>query len=154
DRRLVEREFHPVIAAGNDLAHQRGILGSDIVADELGHVRESQNAIVEGDPVVHLTQFDIANHVIQRLKNPFGGSAVRLRRVPRLIHGKVGAAVPAAIHEAMTRFAVGGNGTDANGAVVVTDIVRSLQDRGALAPRVFDTRVDVGYFQGNIYDAV
>src|SRR5699024_2260727 len=112
------------------------------------------NAIVEGDPVVHLTQFDIANHVIQRLKNPFGGSAVRLRRVPRLIPGKVGAAVPAAIHEAMTRFAVGGNGTDANGAVVVTDIVRFFQDRGALGPRVFDTRVDVGYFQGNIDDGV
>src|SRR5690625_2039603 len=54
----------------------------------------------------------------------------------------------------MTRFAVGGDGTDANGAIVVADIVRFFQDRGALGPRVCDTRVDAGYFQGNIDDAI
>jgi hypothetical protein len=38
--------------------------------------------------------------------------------------------------------------------MLVTDIVRSVQDSGALAPRMRHAAVDVGYLQGDVNDAV
>ena len=70
DRRLVERELDPVVAAGDDLAHQRGVLGGDVVADELGHVGEAHDAVVEVDPLVHAAELDVADDVVERLEQP------------------------------------------------------------------------------------
>ena len=61
DRRLVERELHPVVAVGDDLGHQRGVVGGDVVADELRHVHEAHDLVVEADPVVHLAELDVAD---------------------------------------------------------------------------------------------
>ena len=49
-RGLVERELHPVVAVRDDLAHQGGVVGGDVVADELRHVHEAHDAVVEVDP--------------------------------------------------------------------------------------------------------
>ena len=70
DRGLVERELDAVVAAGDDLAHQRRVLGGDVVADELGHVGEAHDAVVEADPLVHPAQLDVAHHVVERLEQP------------------------------------------------------------------------------------
>ena len=66
DRRLVERELHPVVAVRDDLAHQRGVVGGDVVADELRHVREAHDPVVELDPLVHLAELDVADDVVER----------------------------------------------------------------------------------------
>ena len=50
DRRFVERELDPVVAVGHHLAHQRRVFGGDVVADELGHVHESHDPVVEARP--------------------------------------------------------------------------------------------------------
>ena len=70
DRRLVERELHPVVAARDDLAHQRGVVGGDVVADELGHVREAHDLVVERHPLVHPAELDVADAVVDRLEEP------------------------------------------------------------------------------------
>ena len=70
DRRLVERELDPVVAAGDHLAHQGRVLGGDVVADELGHVGEAHDPVVELDPLVHVTEFDVADHVVDGLEDP------------------------------------------------------------------------------------
>ena len=49
-RRLVERELDAVVAVGHHLAHQRRIVGGDVVADELRHVGEAHDPVVEVDP--------------------------------------------------------------------------------------------------------
>ena len=52
DRRLVERELHPVVAGlRDDLAHQGGVNGGDVVTDELRHVREAHDPVVELHPL-------------------------------------------------------------------------------------------------------
>ena len=70
DGRLVERELHPVVAAGDDLAHQRRVLGGDVVADELGHVGEAHDPVVEVHPLVHPAELDVADDVVERLEQP------------------------------------------------------------------------------------
>ena len=50
DGRLVERELHPVVAVGHDLGHQRRVVGGDVLADELGHVHEAHDPVVEAPP--------------------------------------------------------------------------------------------------------
>ena len=50
DGGLVQRELHPVVAARDHLAHQRRVLGGDVVADELGHVGEAHDPVVEAPP--------------------------------------------------------------------------------------------------------
>ena len=72
DRRLVERELHPVVAVGDDLGHQRRVVGGDVVADELGHVHEAHDLVVEGDPLVHLAELDVADDVVEGLEEPLG----------------------------------------------------------------------------------
>ena len=66
DGGLVERELHPVVAARHHLAHQRRVLGGDVVADELGHVGEAHDPVVEVDPLVHRAELDVADHVVER----------------------------------------------------------------------------------------
>jgi hypothetical protein len=70
-----------VIAVGHDLRHQRGVVGRDVVADELGHVRETHDPVVETDPVFHLAELDVADHVVKRLEQP-------LRRAVALDEGR------------------------------------------------------------------
>src|SRR5205085_10253832 len=69
---LVQRELHAVVAVGDDLAHERRILGGNIVTDEFCHVYETHYAVVEVHPTVHLPEFHIAHAVINRLEQPFG----------------------------------------------------------------------------------
>jgi hypothetical protein len=78
--RLVERELHPVVAVGDDLRHQRRVLGGDVVADELGHVGEAHDPVVELDPLVHRAELDVADDVVDRLEQPLRGRAARDRR--------------------------------------------------------------------------
>ena len=80
DGRLVERELHPVVAVGDDLAHQRGVVGGDVVTDELGHVHEAHDLVVEGDPLVHLAELDVADDVVEGLEEPLGRALALDRR--------------------------------------------------------------------------
>src|SRR5215203_2067881 len=64
DSWLVERELDPVVAVGDHLAHQRRIVGGDVVADELGHVGETHDAVVEADPAVHLTELYVPDNMV------------------------------------------------------------------------------------------
>ncbi len=155
DRRLVERELHPVVAAGDHLAHEGGVLGGDVVADELGHVREAEHLVVEGDPLVHPAELDVADAVVDGLEQPLrvtlaagdGGAA-------RLVAGQVGAGVAAAVDQRVAGLAVGGDGGGAHGAVLVGDVVRLDQDRRAHRAGVVDALVDVGHLEGEVDDAV
>ena len=69
-RRLVERELHPVVAARDHLRHQGGVVGGDVVADELGHVGEAHHPVVELDPLVHPPELDVAHAVVDGLEEP------------------------------------------------------------------------------------
>src|SRR6478672_1540859 len=72
DGRLVERELHAVVAVGDDLAHERRVVGGDVVTDELGHVHEAHDLVVEGDPLVHVAELDVADDVVEGLEEALG----------------------------------------------------------------------------------
>ena len=92
DGRLVQRELHPVVAVGHHLAHQRGVVGGDVVADELRHVGEAHHPVVEVDPLVHLAQLDVADHVVQCLEEPLRRARpLDVRGGPRDVAGQVDA---------------------------------------------------------------
>ena len=80
DRRLVERELHAVVAVGDDLRHQRGVVGGDVVTDELGHVREAHHLVVEVDPLVHPAELDVADDVVEGLEQALGLAVLRRQR--------------------------------------------------------------------------
>jgi hypothetical protein len=115
DGRLVERELHPVVAVGDDLGHQRGVVGGDVVADELGHVHKAHDLVVEGDPLVHLAELDIADDVVEGLEQPLGGpGALDVRRDAVTYPGTCGPAydhsVDGALDEGVPGLAVGRDG--------------------------------------------
>ena len=64
DRGLVQRELDLAGSVRHDLAHQRGVLGGDVVADELLHVREPHDPVVEVHPLVHLAELHVADAVV------------------------------------------------------------------------------------------
>ena len=133
DRRLVERELHPVVAARDDLRHQRGVVGGDVVADELRHVREAHDLVVELHPLVHPAELDVADAVVDGLEEP-----LRVALAPRHlggggdVAGEEGAVVARAVDEGVARLAVRRDGGDPDRAVLVGHVVRAR--RGSWRP--------------------
>ena len=126
---LVERELHLAGAVGDHLGHQRGVLGGDVVADELLHVGEGHDVVVEGDPLVHPAELDVADAVVDGLEQPGPGLGDRLRGD---VAGQVGAGVVAALDQGVAGLAVGGDGGQDDGAVLVGDLVGLLKARRAV----------------------
>jgi predicted ATPase/DNA-binding Lrp family transcriptional regulator/DNA-binding CsgD family transcriptional regulator len=150
-RWFVERELDPVVAARDDLAHQRGVLGGDVVANELGHVREAHDPVVERDPLVHVAEFHVAHDMVK-------GDEGRLRRgaraSPRDVAGQVGAVVARAVDERVRGVAIGLEGGGTDGAAGV-GFVAGLYEHGRPGlPGVRDALVDVGHLKRHVEDAI
>ena len=155
DRRLVQGELDPVIAAGDHLAHQGGVVRGDVVTDELGHVGEAHHPVVEPDPGVHLTQLDVADHVIERLEEPprpAGPRGVRGRSCD--VGGSVHPVIPRPIHQRVPGVAVGGERGRTERAGGIGLVVRLDQDRRTHPAGVPHAPVDVGHLQADVQHAV
>ena len=70
------------------------------------------------------------------------------------VAGQVGAGVAGAVDQGVAGVAVGRDRGEADGAVLVGQVVRLLDDHGALRAGVADAPVDVGHLQGDVDDAV
>ena len=156
-----------MVPVRDHLAHQRRIFRRDVVAHELGHVRESHDPVVEADPFVHLAELHVADHVIQRLEVPRlevprrrargtggPGRPVSGHRPPRHVAGQVRTVVTGPVDEAVPGLTVGGDRCQPNGPMLVTHVVRRLQDRGALMTGARHAPVDVRHLQGDVGDPV
>ncbi len=92
--RLVDRELDLAAAVGHDLAHQRRVLGGDVVADELLHVGEAHHPGVEPRPVLHPAQLHVADAVVdagEERPRPRRRRGQRLGRRPaRQVRPRVG----------------------------------------------------------------
>jgi hypothetical protein len=144
-----------VVAVRDDLAHQRRVVGRDVVADELGHVGEAHDPVVEVDPLVHGAELDVAHDVVERLEEPLGSTlALLVRRAAGDVPGQVGAGVARPVHQRVPGLAVGGDGAEADRAVLVGDVVGLLQHGGALGAGVLDALVDVRHLERYVGDAV
>lgn len=119
---FVDRELDLERAVGDDLRHQGGVLGGDVVAHELLHVGEAHDLVVEADPLVHPAELDVADAVVDRLEGALGGK-LDDRRCRREA-GEVGALVVGALHQGVAGLAVRGDGGEDHGAVLVLDLVR------------------------------
>jgi non-specific serine/threonine protein kinase len=150
DGGLVQRELHPVVPARHHLAHQRGVLGGDVLADELGQVGEAHHPVVEGHPFVHGAELDVADDVVERDERGRLVDGAASCHVPR----KVGAVVAGAVHQRVRGVTVGLDGRRAHRAVLVVDVVRLRHDRGARRARVRDALVHVGHLERHVEHAV
>ena len=132
------------------------VLGGDVVADELGHVREAHDPVVEVDPLVHVAELDVADDVVEGLEDP-------LRRVVGALHrgasarrsrAGTGPSYAAAVDQRVPGVAVRRDRGDPHRAVLVGHVVRLLEDRRALGAGVLDAGVDVGHLERDVDDAV
>lgn len=152
DGGLVDRELDLERAVRDDLRHQGAVLGRDVVAHELLHVREAHDLVVEGDPLVHTAEFHVADAVIDGLEGAVGG---RLDdRVRGREPGEVGAVVARALDQRVPGLAVRGDGGEYDGAVLVLQLV-GLGDRaGAVLDGVGVRGAGVRDLDGEVDHAV
>jgi hypothetical protein len=134
--RLVDGELDDALAVGDDLRHQGGVLGRDVVVGEVDHLLHVEDVLVERHPRVHV--LDVADDVVDREEHAGVGRAVRAR----LVAGQERALVVGARDEGVQRLAVGLDRRQAHGAVLVGGVVGRDDAVGAagrgLAPRVVD----------------
>ncbi len=144
-----------MVAARDDLAHQRRVVGGDVVADELRHVREAHDLVVELHPLVHVAELDVADDVVERLEEPL---RLALALDPGALRGdvarEVGPVVPRAVDERVPGLAVRRDGGDPDGAVLVGDVLGLAYDGRAGLAGLGDAAVDVGDLEGDVDDAV
>ena len=125
---LVDRELHAAVAVGDDLRHQRGVLGRDRLVGEVEHLRHAEDVLVELHPRVHVAELDVADDVVEREQAGVGRAVLA-----RLVAGEERAGVVLALDEGVQRLAVGGDRRHADGAVLVGLLPRLAHaDRAAL----------------------
>ena len=66
--RLVDRELDPAAAVGDDLGHERRVLGADVLVVEARQQREAHDLAVVINPVAHLAFLDVGDDVVDRLQ--------------------------------------------------------------------------------------
>ncbi len=152
DGRLVDRELDLEGAVGDDLRHQRAVLGGDVVAHELLHVREAHDLVVEADPLVHLAEFDVAHAVVDRLEGAPGGRLDDRRGGGEA--REVRAVVAGALDEGVPGLAVRGDRGEDDRAVLVLQLVRLGQRAGAVLDGVRVRGAGVRDLDGEVDDAV
>ena len=53
------------LAVRHHLGHERRVLGVDVLLGEVDHVLEAEHPLVEADPLVHLSQLDVADDMVE-----------------------------------------------------------------------------------------
>ena len=139
-----------MVAARHHLAHQRGVLGGDVVADELGQVGEAHDPVVEGHPLVHGAELHIADDVVKRDERRRFVYGAALCHVAR----KVGTVVAGAVHQRVRGVTVGLDDRGTHGAVLVGFFAWLLDDRGARGAGVRRALVHVGHLERHVEHAV
>lgn len=152
DGRFVDRELDLEGAVGDDLRHERGVLGGDVVAHELLHVGEAHDLVVEADPLVHPAEFHVADAVVDGLEGALGGRLDDRRGGD--VAGQVRALVAGALDQGVAGLAVRGDRGEHDGAVLILDLVRLVEAEGAVLDRVRVGRAGVRDLDGQVDDAV
>ncbi len=144
-----------MVSARDHLAHQRRVVGGDVVADELRHVREAHHLVVELHPLVHLADLDVADDVVQRLEQPLRlALALDPGRLGGDVAREIGAVVPRPVDQGVPGLAVRRDGGDPDGAVLVGDVLRLAYDARAGLAGLGDAAVDVGDLERDVGDPV
>ena len=146
-----------MVAVGDHLAHQRRVVGGDVVADELGHVREAHHLVVERRPTRPCGR---ARRCRRRGRAPGRAASARPRAcdtevLAAPVAGQVRAVVAGPVDQRVQGLAVRGDGGDPDGAVLVGEVLAAR--RTTVAPawtRLGDAPVDVGHLEGDVDDAV
>jgi len=140
-----------VVAVGDHLAHQRRVLGGDVVADELGQVGEPHDPVVEVHPGVHLAKLNVPDHVVEGNEGCVASGGLPVPRYPPGdVTGQVDAVVPGAVDQRVPGVTVSGDGRDPDGPVVIALIMRLGQDPRPGRPRVRDAPVHVGHLKRHV----
>ena len=133
-RGLVDRELDLARAVRDHLAHQRRVLGGDVVADELLHVGEAHDAVVVADPLVHVAEFHVAHAVVDLGEEGLAGRCHQ--RVRRHVAGQVRARIVGPLHQRVAGVPVGGDRGQHHLAVLVLGRVRGGDGPGPAGDRV------------------
>ena len=146
--RLVDRELDLAGAVRHHLAHQRRVLGLDLVVAEVDDVRHPEDALVELDPLVHLPELDVADDVVDR-DQADAAAGVPVRR-ERDVAGQIGPRVVGAVDEAVDVLAVGGDRGQLDAAVLVLHDMRLDDAARPAGDSLAVGRRDVGHLQRDV----
>ena len=152
---LVDRELDAARAVGDDLRHQRRVLGRDRLVGEVQHLGHAEDALVEGDPLLHRAELDVADDVVDR-EQVLAGPGDRRHAIgaTRLVAGQEGAAMVAVLDERVDRVAVGRDRREADDAAGIAQLVRRDEALGAGLDRVLPGVLDVRDAERDVTDAV
>src|SRR5581483_11613204 len=119
-RWLVDGELDAPLPILHHLRHQGAVLRADVLVVEVDKLRKAHDALVEADPFLHLALFHVGDDVINgdQSGGMEGAWAVAVR-LDGLVAGGKDAFVAVAVDKAMSRVAVGANGSELVDAVLV-----------------------------------
>jgi hypothetical protein len=150
---LVDRELDPARAVGHDLRHQRGVLGRDLLVGEVDHLGHPEDALVVVDPLLHVAELDVADHVVDAHEQQLVRVVRRHLGAP-LEARQERALVAVALDEQVQRVAVGGDRREPDLAVLVLDDVRRMHAARPVLDRVVVGGLGVGHAQRDLVHAV
>ena len=150
-RRFVDGEFDAATSTRHHFRHEGRILGGDVVVIEMDVLRESHHVFVEIDPVLHVSQFHVADAVIHVMKSDIG---CRFRGRTGRKAGHVESVVPAAVHETVQGIAIGiDRGLDQR-TVLIRELAR-LHGRPCATFHAFTIGgLHILHRHGNIFHAI
>ena len=155
--RLVDRELDPPVAARDDLRHQGRVLGRDRLVGEVDHLGHPEHALVEGHPLAHRAELDVADDVVDALdERRSGGQRERGRQRARrpTNPGRNGPVVPGPIDKAMDGLAVGGDIGGHDAAAGVRSLARLRHAKRPAGDSLAVGVLNVGHTQRDHLDAV
>ena len=152
DGGLVQRELHLPGPVRDHLAHQRRVLGGDVVADELLHVGETHDPVVELHPLVHPAELDVAHAVVDLGEEAALAGRHDGRR--RDIARQVGTRIARPFDQRVPGIAVGGDRGHDDLPVLVFEDVRCLEPAGPVRDRVVIGVFGRADLQGQVDDPV
>src|SRR5579862_7070901 len=120
--RLVDGKFHALVAIAHHLRHQGRVLRADVLVVEMLEQAEAHHIAIEIHPAVHLVPTYVAHHVVDMFQ-PYR-AAHRVRLVDGNKAREKRPAIILSLDKTMDRFAVRGNGGDADFAMLVAQRFR------------------------------
>ena len=117
--RLVDRKLDRVAVVGHHDAHQRAVLGVDVLVVEADEPLEAEDPRVPVGPVVHLSELDVADDVVDAQD-----ADVVTGHVARRVAGQERSVVVVERDERVQRVAVRVDRRAAHSPVLIGDVVR------------------------------
>src|SRR5258708_1917335 len=149
-RRLIDGKFDSAGAILHYLAHQGRVIRADIVIVKVGELAKSHYVSVKGDPLVHFTELDIADDMIDCRDSGFRSGW----RVLNPLKTRQDTPIIIPLDKAVHSVAIGGDGGPNETSKTIFKFLRFLHGFAASSGCFVECRSRVMHAQRNVADAI